>query len=187
MKAFRTSTDQTARVGTNIRFFRQLRGMSQEKLGQLSGAERSYVGKIERGENNPTVAKAADIAKALGIPTCLLYYHLQEPADGNHGLPAEHFDVLKHMAADRRDGDGTDAADSEVTFVVTVRGDEAFWEPLTPANATKVMTTALQMIDGVSGQSGEASRAVSHVDITEAVTGKRDGAQADGRRKHTSL
>lgn len=48
-------------------------GLSQEALANESGLDRAYVGKIERGEKNITVAKLLQIVDALGIATSELF------------------------------------------------------------------------------------------------------------------
>jgi len=55
-------------LGEAIRRARQARGMSQEDLAENSSVERAYMGSIERGRQNPSVMKLAQVAKALGLP-----------------------------------------------------------------------------------------------------------------------
>ena len=43
--------------GKNLRTIRKSRGLSQERLAHEAGIDRSYVGKIERGEVNVTIEK----------------------------------------------------------------------------------------------------------------------------------
>lgn len=60
-------------VGTNIKRLRTAQGLSQEKLAAESGIDMRYLGGIERGQENPTIAVVANIAKALGVhPSSLL-------------------------------------------------------------------------------------------------------------------
>ncbi len=40
--------------------------MSQERLAHESGLDRSYVGRVERGEHNLTFVSLVKIARALG-------------------------------------------------------------------------------------------------------------------------
>jgi len=54
-------------VGFNIRKIREEKGLSQEKLGNLAGLHRAYVGQIERGEKNIGLKNLEKIAKALCI------------------------------------------------------------------------------------------------------------------------
>lgn len=50
-----------------MREVRAERGLSQEALADLAGLHRTYVGGIERGERNPTLANVERIAKALRV------------------------------------------------------------------------------------------------------------------------
>jgi len=52
-------------LGQNIRKARKEKHISQEKLALLCGLDRSYMGRIERGEVNITVIKLYEISKAL--------------------------------------------------------------------------------------------------------------------------
>jgi len=52
-------------VGQNIRHIRVTQGVSQERLAYDSGVDRSYLGGVERGEENPTVDVLDRLATAL--------------------------------------------------------------------------------------------------------------------------
>lgn len=54
-------------VGANIRRLREARAISQEALAHESAIDMRYLGGIERGQENPTVAVVGRIAKALGV------------------------------------------------------------------------------------------------------------------------
>ncbi|MBF4448547.1 XRE family transcriptional regulator [Vibrio anguillarum] len=45
---------------------RKTKGLSQDKLALLSEIDRSYVGRIERGEVNITLEKLYELADTLG-------------------------------------------------------------------------------------------------------------------------
>jgi transcriptional regulator with XRE-family HTH domain len=53
--------------GRAIRETRKEQGLSQEGLALKTGLDRSYMGGVERGDNNVTLLKAYAIAKALGL------------------------------------------------------------------------------------------------------------------------
>lgn len=52
-------------LGQNIRYLRKEKKISQEALAFICNIDRSYLGRIERGEVNITVNKLYEIAKAL--------------------------------------------------------------------------------------------------------------------------
>ena len=43
------------------------KGITQEKLALLAEVDRSYVGRIERGDNNVAMLTLARLASALGV------------------------------------------------------------------------------------------------------------------------
>jgi transcriptional regulator with XRE-family HTH domain len=59
--------DITVQVGFRIRLLREARGLSQEKLAELAGLHRVYVGQVERGEKCPTIITLDKIAGAMGV------------------------------------------------------------------------------------------------------------------------
>jgi len=71
--------DQLAKaVGERIRHRRKARGLSQDNLALLSGIDRSYVGRIERGEVNITVEKLYLIARVLACDPATLLPEIQD-------------------------------------------------------------------------------------------------------------
>lgn len=61
------SKDITVVFGRAVRLVRARRNLSQEELADESGLDRSYVGGVERGSRNPSLAAIAKIAKGLGV------------------------------------------------------------------------------------------------------------------------
>lgn len=55
-------------VGWNLKRLRVARNVSQEALGLLAGREQSYIGRIERGRENPTVETLEALAVVLDAP-----------------------------------------------------------------------------------------------------------------------
>lgn len=53
--------------GKNVQKFRKAQQLSQEKLAELAGVHRTYIGMIERAEKNITLCNMEKIAKALKI------------------------------------------------------------------------------------------------------------------------
>lgn len=59
-------------LGDAIRELRQAKGISQEKLALLAEVDRSYVGRIERGDNNAALLTLVRLADALGTSVARL-------------------------------------------------------------------------------------------------------------------
>ncbi len=55
-------------LGSTLRRVRAQRGWSQEKLAELAGLDRSYVGQIERAVVSPTLSTLEKLASALQLP-----------------------------------------------------------------------------------------------------------------------
>jgi len=64
--------DIAKEVGDLIRNQRKAVGLSQEALAAKSKIDRSYMGRIERGEVNITIKSLWDISVAMGVPVRLL-------------------------------------------------------------------------------------------------------------------
>ena len=60
-------TELAKDIGQLIRKNREIKKISQEHLALLSGIDRSYLGRIERGEVNLTILKLYIIAKSLNM------------------------------------------------------------------------------------------------------------------------
>ena len=54
-------------LGYAIRNARKRQGISQEKLALIAEIDRSYIGRVERGDNNVAVLTLLKIAQALGV------------------------------------------------------------------------------------------------------------------------
>lgn len=53
-------------VGTNVRRLRKAKGLTQEQLAFEAEIDLTYMGGIERGKRNPSLAVLVSLAKALG-------------------------------------------------------------------------------------------------------------------------
>lgn len=61
------ATDLAPVVGGNLRRLRTKRGLSLERLSQLSGVSRAMLGQIELGQSAPTINVLWKIARALEV------------------------------------------------------------------------------------------------------------------------
>lgn len=53
--------------GEHLRELRAERNLSQERLAELAGLDRNYIGQIERAERNVALVNIVRIAKALEV------------------------------------------------------------------------------------------------------------------------
>ena len=60
--------DVATAFGQVLRKLREDRGLSQEKLGELSYMDRMHVYYMERGDRQPSLTSMLHLARALGIP-----------------------------------------------------------------------------------------------------------------------
>ena len=76
--------DARAIIGWNLRRLRVAQGLSQERLALAAGIDRAYVGRVERGSENVTIATLEAMARALAVPVA----HLLAEPDGAAQRPA---------------------------------------------------------------------------------------------------
>lgn len=62
-----TTDERMIAFGKRVREVRKSKGISQERLAEMAGIDRSYMGNIERGEKNVTLKKVYEICDALDI------------------------------------------------------------------------------------------------------------------------
>lgn len=65
MQRTKRGAEQAAELGHRIRERRRLLGISQEKLAELAGLHRTYIGHLERGEVNVSLYNLVLVAHAL--------------------------------------------------------------------------------------------------------------------------
>lgn len=73
-------------VGRNIKLIRVAKGVSQEQLAFDASIDRSYLGGIERCDENPSVDTLDKIAAVLEIGLVELFHPLETGADDVPGL-----------------------------------------------------------------------------------------------------
>ncbi len=71
----------TKKFGALVKKLRLERGLSQERLGELCGLHRNYIGAIERAERTPSIVSADKLAKALGTTLSELFSETERNAD----------------------------------------------------------------------------------------------------------
>lgn len=81
-------------LGQRIRNYRNAKGLSQEKLAEISGCHHTYIGQIERGEKNATIESIEKIAAALNISLSKLFENLGSHEDEIRNIPLECYEFL---------------------------------------------------------------------------------------------
>jgi transcriptional regulator with XRE-family HTH domain len=73
--------DIRKRFGDRIRALRNDRGWSQEELADRAGLHRTYIGSVERGEQNLSLVNIERLAATLGVSLANLFAPFKdEPA-----------------------------------------------------------------------------------------------------------
>ena len=67
--------------GQRVRELREKMGLSQETMAYEAGVDRSFVGKVERGDNNVSLLKMARLAKVLNVSLVELLIDVVIPDD----------------------------------------------------------------------------------------------------------
>jgi len=74
-------------VGRNVRRIRVTKGIQQERLAFDAEVDRSYLGGIERGEENPTVDVLDRLAATLAVPLREFFADIGDDEPNSEGLP----------------------------------------------------------------------------------------------------
>ena len=67
-----------------VRNYRIEKGLSQEKLAELSGCHPTYIGQVERGEKNATLESIEKIASAMNVSLAQLFEKIGESRRKQH-------------------------------------------------------------------------------------------------------
>ena len=65
----------------NIKYYRYMRNLSQEKLAELCSLTPRYITDVERGLHCPTIPKIEVIAKVFGIEPYQLFVNIDRDSD----------------------------------------------------------------------------------------------------------
>ena len=74
-----------AAFGKAVRKFRTAAGISQERLAELAGLNRTYLGDVERGERNVSIVNMEKIARALGAKLSDIVAEMERHLGGGKG------------------------------------------------------------------------------------------------------
>ena len=61
----------------NLKFYRNMRGLTQEQLSEISDISTDYLSQIERGKRTPSFKRMELLANALDIQVYKLFMPLQ--------------------------------------------------------------------------------------------------------------
>ena len=87
-------SDITKVLGQRIRNYRTAKGLSQEKLAELSGCHPTYIGQIERGEKNATIESIEKISAALQISLSELFEKIGTQQNEMRNIPLACYELL---------------------------------------------------------------------------------------------
>ena len=87
-------SDITKVLGQRIRNYRTAKGLSQEKLAELSGCHSTYIGQIERGEKNATIESIEKISAALQISLSELFEKIGTQQNEMRNIPLACYELL---------------------------------------------------------------------------------------------
>lgn len=79
-------------IGQRVRNYRTEKGLSQEKLAEISSCHPTYIGQVERGEKNATLEIIDRIASALNIPLSRLFEKIGE--DSYDSMPLKCYELV---------------------------------------------------------------------------------------------
>ena len=96
-------SDIAKAVGQRIRNYRTQKGLSQEKLAELSGCHPTYIGQLERGEKNATIESIERITAALGISLSKLFEKLDGQEGGAKDIPLACYEFLSAKSKDEQE------------------------------------------------------------------------------------
>ena len=70
-------------LGNRIKLLRVRKGLSQDKLGELSGLNGKYLGEVERGNSNISITNLSKLSDVLEVPflSLLNIEHEQDRAE----------------------------------------------------------------------------------------------------------
>ena len=96
-------SDIAKAVGQRIRNYRTQKGLSQEKLAELSGCHPTYIGQLERGEKNATLESIERITAALGITLSKLFEKLGGQEDDTKDIPLACYEFLSAKSKEEQE------------------------------------------------------------------------------------
>lgn len=97
-------SDIAKTIGQRIRNYRTVRGLSQERLAEISGCHPTYIGQVERGEKNATLESIEKITAALGVSLSRLFENLGKAGEDESNIIPELYELISSKAKDGQKG-----------------------------------------------------------------------------------
>ena len=85
-------------VGNRIRAYRKKRGLSQEALAEKADLHPTYIGQIERGAKNMSIATLEKILVAMNL-SFQEFFEVIETTGGKPGYAAQCYDLVNSKSA----------------------------------------------------------------------------------------
>lgn len=93
--------DTNEKIGRRIRDFRTRRKYTQDELAERVGISRSYLHRMEKGENNISVRRLAEIANALDVEMRYFFDDSEEvPVSDNEKAVISYYKELEKEGID---------------------------------------------------------------------------------------
>ncbi len=82
-------------VGDQLKRFRELKGLSQGRIEELTGMYRCYISRVENGHTVPSLETLEKFARALGMPLYQILYERESVSE----LPSSHTEEIEDWAS----------------------------------------------------------------------------------------
>lgn len=86
--------NNTDQIGSTIHYYRLIRKMTQEQLGESAECSPGFIGQIERGECMPSVHILGNIIQALDIDANELFWNTKDTPAEDQQLTNQ---ILQHV------------------------------------------------------------------------------------------
>ena len=87
---------------SNLKYLREKKGLSKNKLGELTGVNQSTIGRWENKERSPTIDNVIELLNALHIPLENLGIFLGADLTKNNSLINDETVSLKDVPEDKK-------------------------------------------------------------------------------------
>ena len=89
------------KIGFRVKQARLNAGLTQEELAEKADLHPTYIGQVERGEKNLTLASCEKILTALGVTFSELFENIEE-CKSSESIPAQCFQLICSKSQDEQ-------------------------------------------------------------------------------------